>query len=133
MENAPPPLPESPPKEPPPRLLTPQLKAALLSKVFPGLGQLYNGQKVKGSILIALVAVLVPWSLYLVFGAISQMLSSFTDLEPAPIDLSRVVEGLALMAFTIGVWIYSVWDAWSVCKKKANLAAPPECSEPPRG
>jgi len=88
--------------------------AAVLSFVFNGLGQLYNGQITKGLTFIFISALNM-----LIFIA-GSILISFCILNKV-VFAGQLVWGLIL--FCIGLFlictigIYSIWDAYQVAKK----------------
>jgi len=79
-----------------------KVAALVLSGVFPGLGQFYNRQPVKG-VLFVVAGVMLSWLLSRVLPANPIALSQ----EEAT---SVVPPGLTLSA----VWLWSVVDAWRV-------------------
>jgi TM2 domain-containing membrane protein YozV len=94
------------------------LKAALLSAfVFPGLGQLYKGRRLKGGILLILVNILLLVALALVLRGLSHF--DFSAGNPEIIDVTKVTQRLfdGTPAFTwisgafFFVWLYGVLDA----------------------
>jgi hypothetical protein len=104
--------------------------APLLSAfVLPGLGQMVNGQLRKAGLLIAVVSLLF---LTLFFKMLYDLNKFFLSLPPeaygknsptlstAAQSLSRQDNGLViiLMLLLAGVWVYGVWDAFSVARKR---------------
>lgn len=94
------------------------IKAALLSAfVLPGLGQLYQGAKVKGGIMIALVNIFLLAALFLVLQGMGELLVSanLSGMDAA----ERVLDGLKgrgpavriLLAAFFVLWAYGVVDA----------------------
>jgi hypothetical protein len=76
-----------------------QLIAVVLSGVFPGLGQFYNRQHIKG------IAFLVPGLvLTWLFGRV-------TPVDPRALARPGADLLVPLLAL-LGVWIWSVVDAW---------------------
>ena len=75
--------------------------ALILSGVFPGLGQFYNRQPIKGTVLLV-AGIVLSW----ILG------------REAPTDLRALTEsGAALTVFLfalLAVWLWSVVDAWRV-------------------
>lgn len=119
---------------------TPQLQAALLSKVFPGAGQFYNRQWVKGSLflsgaLITLVAsvIYLAHGVYVVYAGIVS-LSDPTGAAEQPDPIGSIGPGLLLMGLCLSIWILSIVDAWKTSKRRNPPGAtpPPERSEPRR-
>ena len=104
--------------------------APLLSAfVLPGLGQVVNGQIRKAGLLIAAVSVLF---LALFFKVLYDLNKFFLSLPPevygknSP-SLSSAAQTLShqdnkLLIFLVlllaGIWVYGVWDAFSVARKK---------------
>ncbi len=77
--------------------------AWILSGIFPGLGQFYNRQPIKG-VLFFVAGVVLNW----------------LALRAMPIDLETLVlHGASVVAspsvlVLLGVWLWSVVDAWRV-------------------
>jgi hypothetical protein len=108
-------------------LLAPLLSAFIL----PGLGQVVNGQFRKAGLLIASVSVLF---LCLFFKVLYDLNKFFQSLPPeaygknspplstAAQTLSRQDNGLLviLVLLLAGIWVYGVWDAFSVARKKGQ-------------
>lgn len=92
--------------------------AAVLSFVFSGLGQIYNGQIKRGLLLIALSslgivsiiigAVIIIYWIKLQFGNITQNLI---------MGVALFLSGLILV---VVLGIYSIFDAYKVAKAKNN-------------
>ena len=76
-----------------------KLIALVLSGIFPGLGQFYNRQPVKGAIGLAAGAVL------------SWMASRATPSDPLAIDQAGFALFGPLCALLV-VWTWSIIDAW---------------------
>jgi hypothetical protein len=73
--------------------------AFVLSGIFPGLGQLYNREIMKGALFLG-VSIVLSW---LMGRALP------TDLlTPAPFGASLLIPSILLLA----IWIWSVIDAW---------------------
>lgn len=94
------------------------IKAALLSAfVLPGLGQLYQGARVKGVVMVALVNIFLMAALYMVLQGMGELLvtASLSGMAAA----ERVVEGLRgrgpavriILAAFSALWLYGVVDA----------------------
>ena len=82
--------------------------AFILSGIFPGLGQFYNGQRAKGAgFLVAGIA--LSW---LMIRAVPTDLSALVDVSgnrsPPPALMKALVATLVLLA----IWLWSVIDAW---------------------
>jgi hypothetical protein len=106
--------------------------APLLSAfVLPGLGQVINGQVRKAGLLIAAVTILF---LTLFVKLLYDLNKFFLSLPPesygknsptlstAAQTLSRQDNSLVtiLGLLLTGVWVYGIWDAFSVARKKAK-------------
>jgi TM2 domain-containing membrane protein YozV len=94
------------------------IKAALLSAfVFPGLGQLYKGCRLKGFILIFAVNVLFLIAIALVLkGIYALSLTGGFSGTPDPVKIAdRILGGdrafTRLLAVFAGLWLYGVLDA----------------------
>ncbi len=78
-----------------------QVVGFILSGIFPGLGQLYNREYLKGVLFIVPSAVLT----WLVFRA-------------APTDLLALTQPNAtlmlLLAILLAIWLWAIIDAWRV-------------------
>jgi TM2 domain-containing membrane protein YozV len=74
--------------------------AALLSVLFPGLGQLYNRQLGKG----------------MLFAAIA--ISLLLGYRPSRLSTAAILVMIALPYF--GLWVYSILDAWYGAKGAAK-------------
>lgn len=87
--------------------------AAVLSFIFTGLGQIYNGQIKKGLILMAISGVSL---LLFIIGAAIVAYSSF-----GIIGSKHIIGGLALMVLSILViaaaGIYNIYDAYNTAHK----------------
>ncbi|GMU53727.1 MAG: hypothetical protein AMXMBFR33_28730 [Candidatus Xenobia bacterium] len=119
--------------------LTPQLKAALLSKIFPGAGQFYNRQYVKGGFflggaLVTLIAgvIYLARGFYIVYSGIVSLADPGYSDQPDPI--TAIGPGLLLIGLCLGIWLLAIVDAWKTSKRLNPAAAtpPPERSEPRR-
>lgn len=97
------------------------LRALLLSAlIFPGAGQIYNGDRLKGYLLIALGLVLC---LLIVLKAampfISYYQALFLESSPQPVRLNfteHIPALLVLLGVLAAVWIYGMVDAYWVGK-----------------
>lgn len=93
------------------------IKAAFLSAlVLPGLGQIVNGKKVKGLILIAIVNIYILVALALVFRGFGNLFlaagSGAADPFAVLEEVKKNTSGSRLMlASFVGVWLYAVIDA----------------------
>jgi hypothetical protein len=74
--------------------------ALILSGIFPGLGQLYNRQPVKGAVFV-IAGAMLSW---LVGRAVSDPLA----LPTAPIGTNVILLACLLLA----IWLWSLLDAW---------------------
>jgi hypothetical protein len=92
--------------------------AALLSAiVFPGLGQIYQGNKLKGGILLILVNILLLITLGLILRGLNRI-----DIPPTIPDYAtsariaeQLIAGTPAIPWSIGIlfciWLYGVLDA----------------------
>lgn len=79
--------------------------ALILSGVFPGLGQLYNRQPLKGAAFL-IVGVVLCWRIGL---AIPQDVNALIAAPPG--------KGVVILACVLlAVWLWSVVDAWRVAR-----------------
>lgn len=88
--------------------------AAVLSFVFNGLGQIYNGEIKKGLILIFLSALCM---LMMVSGgiyAIAWLMKGYLISRPFIVSLFIFVAGVMLAAI---IGIFSIFDAYNTAKK----------------
>ena len=107
------------------------LTAAFYS-VIPGLGQLYNGQYYKGLALVASAMLLLTWTLSELLGYQGAMLiAGARNPRLDPDAAQRVIEGYSTLHWTLiilaivayfAIWVYSVYDAWTTCKRMAKEA-----------
>jgi len=89
--------------------------AAVLSFVFNGLGQLYNGQIIKGLVIIALsssgMLVFIGGSILIAFWILNKIVFS-----------GQLIWGIVLfcigLSFICVLGIYSIFDAYRVALKK---------------
>ncbi len=81
-----------------------QIVALVLSGIFPGLGQLYNRQPVKGAAFVV-AGVALSW---LAGRAVPGDL-----LAPAPLGVALILPLCLLLA----VWFWSLIDAWRVADR----------------
>ena len=81
-----------------------QLVGFILSGIFPGLGQLYNREYLKGALFIVPSAVLT-WLLY----------------RAVPTDLLALAQPnsnlMLLVAALLAIWLWAIADAWRVAGK----------------
>ena len=95
------------------------IKAAVLSAfVLPGLGQIVNGKKLKGMVLITFVNIFILVALAFVLRGMGQFV--VTTKTGGTVDLATVLEQVRqngsseprwLLAVFFGVWIYAAVDA----------------------
>ena len=94
------------------------VKEALLSAfVFPGLGQLYKGNRLKGLIIIGSVNILLAILFYLVLRQLSPLI--FSAQGSGSFDTTKIIERLHtgspviryLLSAFCGLWLYSWIDA----------------------
>lgn len=103
------------------------LMALLLSAaVWPGAGQVYNGERPKGA-LLALAAGAVVAAVFVVVGpsllAVAPLEPTFEDVLRAPALARAVVDRhwgalLGLHVALAVVWIVAVVDAWRVARRQ---------------
>jgi TM2 domain-containing membrane protein YozV len=93
-------------------------KAALLSAlIFPGLGQLYKGDRIKGVILIVFANIFILAALYFVLRYVAPLILSAQ--MSGVYDTNKIIEHLnsggpavrLLLAAFCGLWFYSWIDA----------------------
>ncbi|BDA74082.1 hypothetical protein CAL7716_082480 [Calothrix sp. PCC 7716] len=77
--------------------------AVNLSKIFPGLGQIYSGNKIRGYLIILICIA-------------TQIIASYIIISPTGNVLIGV--GFFLISFIIGIW--NLFDAYNCVKKKNN-------------
>ena len=75
--------------------------ALILSGVFPGLGQFYNRQPVKGVLFLV------------VGGVLSWLLGRLTPTDPRAL-VRPEASFFVLLAVLLAVWLWSAIDAWRV-------------------
>ena len=94
------------------------VKEALLSAfVFPGLGQLYKGNRLKGLIIIGSVNILLAILFYLVLRQLAPLI--FSAQKSSSFDTTKIIERLHtgspviryLLSAFCGLWLYSWIDA----------------------
>jgi len=81
--------------------------ATVLSAIFPGLGQFYNGKIIKGFI-FSIIGIILSFSLYLFFFAI---------IEPYFLVELSYDSSLVFALFYLVVWAFSIIDANKDSKK----------------
>jgi hypothetical protein len=105
-------------------ILAPLLSALIL----PGLGQVVNGQFRKAGLLIVAVSLLFLALFFKVLYDLNKFFLSLPaevygknsqPLSSAAQTLSRQDNGLVIVLLLLlsGLWIYGVWDAFSVARK----------------
>jgi len=94
------------------------VKEALLSAfVFPGLGQLFKGNRLKGLIIIGAVNILLAILFYLILRQLAPLIISAQ--ESGAFDTTKIIEQLHsgspairyLLSAFCGLWLYSWIDA----------------------
>jgi hypothetical protein len=94
------------------------VKEALLSAfVFPGLGQLFKGNRLKGLIIIGSVNILLAILFYLVLRQLAPLI--FSAQKSGSFDTTNIIERLHtgspvisyLLSAFCGLWLYSWIDA----------------------
>ncbi len=74
--------------------------ALILSGVFPGLGQFYNREPIKGA-------------LFLVIGLVlSWLLGRLAPIDPLVLPRGEVGRLLVVVLVLLAIWLWSVVDAW---------------------
>jgi hypothetical protein len=93
-------------------------KAALLSAlVFPGLGQIYKGQKLKGGILLLLVNFLLLSVLVIILRGLSRIdiPAAIPDVTASARIAKQLLTGNPAFSWASGalfcIWLYAVLDA----------------------
>lgn len=86
-------------------------RAALLSALYPGLGQFHNRQLIKGSIL----AVMFTLELLFLTGPAIKIMERSAELRK--IDIPFLVAGCLFITMT---WVISITDAWRAVKLKQD-------------
>lgn len=109
------------------------IKAAVLSAlVLPGLGQIVNGKKLKGFILITLVNIFILVALVFVLKGMGPLV--MTMKSGGPVDAVAVLEQVRLysgsgprwlLAVFSGIWLYAVVDALVDRPKEEDKAQKP--------
>jgi len=103
------------------------LKAALLSAfVLPGLGQLYKGNRLKGSVLLILANIFLLLALFLVLRGIGPIVSAaMLSGADDPYWIADQIQQLRtpfvkwLLTIFSAIWLYAVIDA-AIGKGKAR-------------
>jgi TM2 domain-containing membrane protein YozV len=104
------------------------LKAALLSAfVLPGLGQLYKGNRLKGSVLLILANIFLLLALFLVLRGIGPLISAaMLSGADDPYRIANQIQQLRtpfvkwLLTIFSAIWLYAVIDAAIGGKGKAG-------------
>ena len=113
------------------------IKAAVLSAfVLPGLGQVVNGKKLKGFVLITIVNIFILVALAFVMKGMGNLLATVTAGGAvdavAALEQFRQNSGgtprLLLVCF-LGVWVYAVIDALVDRPKEDNAVKRPDESD----
>ncbi len=94
------------------------IKAALLSGlVFPGIGQIYKGCRLKGVILICAVNILFLLAIAVALKEIYQLSvsGSLSGTQASLVTVDRILRGnpafSRLLAVFAGLWLYGILDA----------------------
>lgn len=99
-------------------------RALVLSAlVFPGAGQVYNGDRLKGYLLMALALII---SLFLVLKVVMGFTSYYTALfsetpqqvAPGAALAEEIPTILLFLGILVVIWVYSMIDAYWVGKEK---------------
>ena len=104
------------------------IKAAVLSAfVLPGLGQIVNGKKLKGFVLITVVNIFILVALAFVLRGAGELF--VTMKSGGAVDAATVLEQVRqnsgsgprwLLAVFFGIWVYAAFDALLDCPKEAD-------------
>jgi TM2 domain-containing membrane protein YozV len=87
--------------------------AAVLSFFWPGLGQFYNGQFLKGIVFLVLWAVIAPVCIiYGLLGLLMALTSGIARPGEEPMGVGGLVVGVLLVIFSIAMWIWPITDAY---------------------
>lgn len=89
--------------------------AAVLSFLFNGLGQIYNGQIAKGLVIMLFSTIAMAITLIGAVLLIHFILSGFLYPIELIIGLSLLIFGIITIAI---LGIYNIYDAYNVAKKK---------------
>jgi len=85
--------------------------AVTLSGVFPGLGQLYNGEVVKAVLFFATGT------------ALSWPVARTVFVEPlALIERGASFSVILAASFLLVVWLWSLVDAWAGCGRRSSMS-----------
>ena len=96
------------------------IPAALSGLVLPGAGQIYNGERVKGAVLIAATLAILGAALYVTWDAAVGIIFSPGPGQAAPdiygllhsvVRINRVFYLRALLGL-LAIWVYSIVDAY---------------------
>jgi len=98
----------------------------MLSLVFPGAGQLANGQKAKGWIIVAISAALLIFFFIQLSSAIPPVYRALaTGVEPV-IDeayMNKVYNILLTLLAAVALWMFAIVDAVWVGRRKIREGA----------
>lgn len=100
----------------------------MLSLVFPGAGQLANGQKTKGWIIVAIATTLLTLFFFQISSAIPPAYHALADgAEPfiGEKHMEKVYNILLTLLATVVVWLFAIVDAAIVGKRKFRDGARP--------
>ncbi|MBF0292530.1 MAG: hypothetical protein HQK86_10290 [Nitrospinae bacterium] len=93
----------------------------MLSLVFPGAGQLANGQKAKGWIVIAVTTLLLIFFSIQLASAIPPVYNALASGAEPVIDeayMNKLYHLLVIVLFAVLVWLYAIVDAVIVGGRK---------------
>lgn len=125
-------------EEPKPKnWVTPQVKAAGLSHFFPGIGQFYNKEHVKGGLFLGATLVTLVLMVIALAQGFSALYGSFVGMADPNYNvtvnpITALGPGLLLMGAVILLFLWSIADAWKVAKRNGKSEAAPEVPAPPR-
>lgn len=84
--------------------------SAVASALYPGLGQVYNGNILKGVVLMSLAAV----SAFLVLITILMILAVATSPEGSGFSPELLVFLVVAVVLYLPVWMYAIYNAYKV-------------------
>jgi len=100
----------------------------MLSLVFPGAGQLANGQKTKGWVIVVITAMLLILFFFQLSSAIPPVYHALASGAEPVIDekyMKKVYNILLILLATVVVWLFAIVDAVIVGKRKLRKGAQP--------
>ncbi len=111
--------------------ITPHLKAAGLSHLFPGIGQFYNKQPVKGTFFVVTALISIVGAVVFTAKGFAAMYGSVVSLADPSYNvdvnpIAAMAPGLLFMGTCILLFLWSIVDAWAVAKKRGRQETPVE-------